>query len=91
MLGPKERKGVTARFALPANGPQQYELLIWVRGCSDHYLRWLIERTTETRACCYEVDVRDIPDYVIHWYDHFYCMKPCHGTGRHLIDPAHPA
>jgi len=82
VLGPKERKTVTARFVMPSEGPQDYDLLLWVKGCSDHYLRWVITRTQETQACCYEVDVNDQPDYVVHWYDHFYCMKPCHGTGR---------
>jgi hypothetical protein len=30
--------------------------------------------------CCTKVDVQDRPDYVHHWYDHFYCDRPClHG------------
>ena len=28
-------------------------------------------------CCTADVDVEDCPDLVHHWYDHFYCPRPC--------------
>jgi hypothetical protein len=82
-LGPKERATIVAHVtAPPTHGT--YELLLWVSVCSDHYLRWVLDVGEEGCECCYEVSVDDNPDYVVHWYDHFYCMKPC--LGRHGRD-----
>jgi hypothetical protein len=82
-LGPKERTIVHAEFTAP-NAPGRYEAVIWITVCSDHYLRWTIEVGEKNCPCCFEVSVDDTPDYVDHWYDHFYCPKPCpgiHGKG----------
>jgi hypothetical protein len=78
-LGPKERLTVTATFTAPQQAGT-HDALIWVRGCRDHYLRWTVTVGDKADACCFEVVVDDTPDYVVHWYDHFYCEKPCHGT-----------
>ena len=80
-LGPKERRTVTATFTMPTER-KDVDLLIWVRGCSDYYMRWTITSAATSKACCYEVDVIDEPDYVDHWYDHFYCPKPCKGGAQ---------
>ncbi|HEX6377061.1 MAG TPA: hypothetical protein VFZ91_15225 [Allosphingosinicella sp.] len=78
-LGPKERTTIVAEFAAPQQ-PGTYEAVLWVTVCSDHYLRWTIEvGEGHCEPCCYEVTVDDNPDYVDHWYDHFYCPKPCRG------------
>ena len=85
-LGPKERVAVTATFTMPAEETSEdcrcidHEVLIWVRGCRDHYLRWIVEEAAALRPCCAEVAVNDDPDYVLHWYDHFYTLRPCPGT-----------
>ncbi|MBV9248455.1 MAG: hypothetical protein JO227_04315 [Acetobacteraceae bacterium] len=79
-LGPKERTLVTATIAIPSSqAPQSapYDVVIWVRGCREHYLRWIVRITAESRTCCYEVDIDDEPNYIVHWYDHFYCPRPC--------------
>jgi hypothetical protein len=57
-------------------------LLIWVRGCREHLLRWTVTVTVGRRATgsCHHVDVEDCPDHVHHWYDHFYCEHPCRAT-----------
>jgi hypothetical protein len=60
-----------------ANLRQEFEVLLWVRGCLDHYLRWRVLVDKRGTNCCHEVDVDDCPDYVHHWYDHFYCERPC--------------
>ena len=89
VLGPKERRTVSVRATVPANDRDpdkrtsccdcdDLDLLIWVRGCADHYLRWVICRDDKaTRPCCHCVSVDDVPDYELHWYDHFHVMRPC--------------
>jgi len=86
-LGPKERIAVTATFTMPKDGQPDgdcrcldHEALIWVRGCRNHYLRWSVDEMAQSKPCCHEVEVNDEPDYVLHWYDHFYVTRPCFGT-----------
>jgi hypothetical protein len=88
-LGPMERRVVTVSFVMPAQGQPRYDFLIWVRGCGDHYLRWVVSSGHKTRCCCHEVCVEDKPDYVVHWYDHFYCKRPCMGerTRQGISEP----
>jgi hypothetical protein len=78
-LGPKERTTIVAQFTAPAQ-PGTYEVVVWVSICSDHYLRWTVEVGEQQNPCCYEVTVDDSPNYVVHWYDHFYCPRPCLGS-----------
>lgn len=78
-LGPKERATITAHFTAPTQHGT-YEAVLWVAVCSDHYLRWTVHVGDREGPCCYEVTVDDNPDYAVHWYDHFYCRKPCMGT-----------
>jgi hypothetical protein len=87
VLGPKERIAVTATFTLPKDSKPaedcrciDHEVLLWVRGCRNHYLRWTIDQAVQSRPCCAEVHVADEPDYVLHWYDHFYLPRPCFGA-----------
>lgn len=74
-LGPKESATITAVFTAPLTLGVEYEVLLWVRGSRDHYARWKIAVGSRSHGCCYEAEVNDQPDYVVHWYDHFYCMK----------------
>jgi hypothetical protein len=78
-LGPMERSFVTASVPVPPDGAtgQEYEVLLWVRGCHDHYLRWIVKVASRGASCCHEVEVEDCPDPIHHWYDHFYCEHPC--------------
>ena len=92
VLGPKERIAVTATFTLPKDTQAtkdcaclENDLLIWVRGCRNHCLRWRVESTTADcqtsgKTCCQDIAVNDDPDYVLHWYDHFYVARPCLGA-----------
>jgi len=79
VIEPKDRAIVTVTFTVPndAEPGQQHETLIWVRGCKEHYLRWSITVAKSGGCTCHEVAVEDCPDYVHHWYDHFYCARPC--------------
>ncbi|MGH8428485.1 MAG: hypothetical protein ACRES7_10990 [Gammaproteobacteria bacterium] len=78
-LAPLQRGVVTVSAKIPgdaANG-QEFESLIRVRGCREYYLRYTLKAATKGSDCCHEIDVDDCPDYVHHWYDHFYCPRPC--------------
>jgi len=87
-LGPMQRGSVTVTFTVPASACDRdcTEILIWVNGCNRFYLRWTV--CVSRRGCdsCHEVEVGDCPDYIHHWYDHFYCPRPCpsqlHVPGR---------
>jgi hypothetical protein len=74
-LGPMERQ--TAVVKLDVSGEQ--DEIVWVRGCYDHFIRWTVSETRRGGDACHELDVKDCPDYLHHWYDHFYCMHPCPG------------
>lgn len=78
-LGPMERGVAVASQTVPATAGhgQTYEQLIWVRGCRTHYLRWTVTTSSRGVDCCHEIDVDDCMDQVHHWYDHFYCPRPC--------------
>ena len=79
-LAPLERRVVTLSFFVDASAASgtEHEVVVWIRGCVDHVLRWTIKTTRRGGGCCHELDVEDCPDYIHHWYDHFYCARPCH-------------
>ena len=81
-LGPYERTTFNASFSVPANAGkgQQFETLLWVLGCNAHYLRWIVDTAGGVSGSCHEISVEDCPDYVHHWYDHFYCDRGCFHT-----------
>lgn len=76
-LGPKERTVVSAKLTVPTNPKKHYDILIWVAGCQRHFVRWEIDSSGKSDSCCHDVSVHDRPNYVVHWYDHFYCPRPC--------------
>jgi hypothetical protein len=78
-LGPKEHGVITARFVVPPNATTDatLEALVWIRGCRDHYLRWIVTVGSVQGLANPDVEISDGPDYVHHWYDHFYCNRPC--------------
>ncbi|MGH2707940.1 MAG: hypothetical protein ACRDJK_06555 [Actinomycetota bacterium] len=78
-LGPMERGTITACIAVPdsAKAGEKLESLLWIRGCQEHFLRWTVSVGTAGADSCHEIEVCDCPDYIHHWYDHFYCLRPC--------------
>ncbi|HTT18653.1 MAG TPA: hypothetical protein VMG82_06900 [Candidatus Sulfotelmatobacter sp.] len=82
-LGPMERGESQISYVIPAGSPvgTKVDLLIWVRGCKLQFLRWVVTVGSRCSSSCCEVEVRDCPDFVHHWYDHFYCPRPCLGGG----------
>lgn len=82
-LGPFERGKVTVCYDVPEKAPNgQHEFLVWVRGCRDYYLRWTVSVGTTGIDSCHTISVEDCPDYLHHWYDHFYCARRCPDTQR---------
>jgi hypothetical protein len=78
-VGPYEEATVVLTLDVPAGATEgeSQTRVVWVRGCHVHYLRWTVEVTCGNASCCSDVDVSDCPDLVHHWYDHFYCDRPC--------------
>lgn len=74
-----ERECAILSIAVPAEAADglEKEYLVWVRGCKNHYLRWKVTVSARGGCSCHEIDVEDCPDLVHHWYDHFYCRRPC--------------
>jgi hypothetical protein len=60
---------------------ERQKSVVWVRGCNTHYLRWTVEVARRGASRCRDVDIDDCPDLVHHWYDHFYCDRPCPHQG----------
>ena len=82
-LGPMERATVEVCRTIDRTDDDgneartRFENLIWVEGCRDHVLRWIVSVGTAGLDSCHEVAVDDCPDYRHHWYDHFYCVRGC--------------
>jgi hypothetical protein len=77
-LGPLESGTVSASLAVPAGDTNaRQDVILWVYGCKLHYIRWNITTTSRGGTCCHEVQIEDCQDYLHHWYDHFYCERPC--------------
>jgi hypothetical protein len=64
----------------------EHEALVWIQGCVDHAVRWTVKSSRRGGDCCHELEIDDCPDYVHHWYDHFYCARPCRHGGRVIHD-----
>ncbi|WP_426592194.1 hypothetical protein ACPPVS_10390 [Cellulomonas sp. McL0617] len=75
-VGPYEAGTFTATVHLADEGADGVSVLLWVRGCRDHVVRWEVSSSDGGCACVHEVAVLDKPDTVHHWYDHFY-KEPC--------------
>lgn len=72
----------TVRLEVPAEGATDQEVLVHVRACRHHVVRWRLRPTARGTDTCHEVAIEDCPDPVHHWYDHFYCQHPCPSGGR---------
>ncbi len=81
IVGPQERGDflvtvhvpATARPGASVSGP------LIIRGCRDHFARveiTVVDCVSGSCNCC-DLRVNDCADHVHHWYDHFYCPRPC--------------
>jgi hypothetical protein len=53
-----------------------------VRGCLDHFARITVRAADCVSLGCCDLHMQDCPDHVHHWYDHFYCPRPCRNLSR---------
>jgi hypothetical protein len=82
LVEPQETATMIATVHVPDHvkpGARISGLLI-VRGCLNHVIR--VEITVaECAGCAFcDVNVQDCQDHIHHWYDHFYCPRPCHNV-----------
>jgi hypothetical protein len=79
ILGPMGRGRLEVTYTIPATltPAPGTEILLWIQGCKLYFLRWTIKAGPISGDTNYEVCVNDGPEYLHHWYDHFYCPRPC--------------
>jgi hypothetical protein len=78
-LSPLERGVISLTLAATSADTKgmAFETLVWIHGCVEHAVRWTVRVAGRGGDSCNELDIDDCPDYVHHWYDHFYCARPC--------------
>lgn len=83
-LEPMESKHFTVIAGIPEDAckGESYELVVWVSGCNDHFARWTVTAGDGASGTCQLLEVEDCPDYLHHWYDHFYCDQPCYSRSQ---------
>jgi hypothetical protein len=79
IIDPQEQQTFIVTLHVPdsVKAGQSLSGPLLVRGCLDHFAR--IEVSVAECAGCASCDihVKDCPDHIHHWYDHFYCPRPC--------------
>jgi hypothetical protein len=74
-----ERRTVTLSIDVPQDATEgsTIDAVVRVRGCHEWVLRWSVRVREGATDPAPSVPVDDCPDYRHHWYDHFYCARPC--------------
>jgi hypothetical protein len=82
-IGPLERATIELSVSVPADAKagETLESLVRIHGCREYFLRWKVIVGALGRSSCHEIHVEDCPDLLHHWYDHFYCPRPCPHSG----------
>jgi hypothetical protein len=68
---------IAATIPQTAKVGESLDLTVVVIGCRIYYLHWNL------RACAFGLNphhrivIKDGPDNIHHWYDHFYAVRPC--------------
>lgn len=94
LLHPLEEQVVHVKVAIPAAALPGMTVIgpILVRGCRIHAVKVVVHVAAATVPAKCTPHVSDCPDNVHHWYDHFYCPRPClpavREPGRTPNDPA---
>jgi hypothetical protein len=76
-VGPFDSGTVAATITAPDQACEPLHAQLWVHGCRDHLLRWTVDVSRHGCSCTHEIEIDDCPDLIHHWYDHFYCERPC--------------
>ena len=79
VVGPQQSATFVVTVKVPDNIKigQMLSGPLLIRGCIDHFARIEV-RVTDCAGCtsC-DLVAKDCPDHIHHWYDHFYCPRPC--------------
>ena len=79
LLDPIERATILVTVQAPATVKvgEAFSAPIIIRGCLNHFVRVDVTITDCSGKNCCDVVVDDCQDQIHHWYDHFYCPRPC--------------
>jgi hypothetical protein len=79
IAGPQETVTFVVSVRIPDTVPigQMFSGPLLVRGCLDHFARIDVRIAECAVPACCDIVVKDCPDNIHHWYDHFYCPRPC--------------
>lgn len=79
VVDPQERRTVEVTVRIPEDTKpgQTFTGPLVILGCRDHYVRVEINVTECAAHTVCDAFIDDCPDHVHHWYDHFYCPRPC--------------
>ncbi len=82
IVGPQEHATFVVRVHVPdeAKPGRSFSAPIIVHGCNDHFARLELTVAECAQRICCDVEVNDCPDNLHHWYDHFYCPRPCRNS-----------
>jgi hypothetical protein len=78
-LPPYGRQTVSLSIDVPQGAAEgsTIESVVVVRGCHEWVQRWTVRVREGAADPALSVAIDDCPDYRHHWYDHFYCARPC--------------
>ena len=70
---------VDVSYTLPGDTQSggTHRVLVVVVGCRAYVADWTITADGRCGDSIHEIEIEDCPDLVHHWYDHFYCRRPC--------------
>jgi hypothetical protein len=75
-VGAFDTAELAAEVTLP-EGTHEATLLVWVRGCHDHVMRWTVRSHDRGCASTHHVSIEDCPRTQHHWHDHFAQPHAC--------------
>ncbi|CAN5698047.1 hypothetical protein BH23GEM9_BH23GEM9_19650 [soil metagenome] len=92
VIEPQETATIVVTVHVPANMKPGVRLtgLLLVRGCLDHAVRLEVTVADCAQCAVCDISIQDCPDHIHHWYDHFYCPRPCRNQGRTADTPSTP-
>jgi hypothetical protein len=88
VIEPQETATLVATVDVPASMKPGVQLsgLLLVRGCVDHAVRIRVSVAECAQCVVCRIAIQDCADHIHHWYDHFYCPRPCR-QGRPVDTP----
>ena len=79
VIGPQERATFRVSVRVPDGAKPGASVAgpLLIRGCLDHAAHLTVRVAECSQPPCCDLIVQDCPDHIHHWYDHFYCFRPC--------------